>query len=260
MAQIASLAGEPTNLSGQAALVTGASRGIGRACAVALARAGADIALGLRDIRSDSGAVAEIESLGRRAIALQMDMGDLSQVEQAVALCASQFEQLDILVNNAGFSIPAPAEQVRPDDFDRMIALNLKGAFFAAQYAANFMIRQRYGRIVSLSSQAGFVALPTESVYCITKAAVAHMTKCLAVEWGRHGITVNAVAPTFIKTPGTEHWLASPTFAQDVLERIPTGQIGDPDDVASAVVYLASPGARLVNGATLLIDGGWTAR
>ena len=248
------------NLSGQTALVTGASRGIGRACAVALARAGADIALGLRDIRSDSGAVDEIESLGRRAIALQMDMSDLSQAEQAVDECALRFGHLDILVNNAGFSIPAPAEEVRPDDFDRMIALNLKGAFFAAQYAAKFMIQQRYGRIVSLSSQAGFVALPTESVYCITKAAVAHMTKCLAVEWGRHGITVNAVAPTFIKTPGTEHWLASPTFARDVLERIPTGRIGDPDDVASAVVYLASPSARLINGATLLIDGGWTAR
>lgn len=253
-------AGDPVNLTGQVALVTGASRGIGRACAAALARAGADIALGLRDSRADAGAADEIRSLGRRVLPLQMDMSDLAQVENAVARAVQQLGRLDILVNNAGFSIPAPAEEVRPEEFDRMIALNLKSAFFAAQYAARTMIAQRYGRIVSLSSQAGFVALPTESVYCITKAAIAHMTKCLAVEWGQHGITVNAVAPTFIRTPGTEHWLASPTFAQNVVARIPTGHIGEPDDVASAVVYLASPSARLINGATLMIDGGWTAR
>jgi len=111
-----------------------------------------------------------------------------------------------------------------------------------------------------LSSQAGFVALPLESIYCMTKAAIAHLTKCLAVEWGPSGVTVNAVAPTFIRTPGTEPWLADPEFAADVVSRIPVGYVGEPEDVASAVVYLASPAARMINGATLLIDGGWTAR
>jgi NAD(P)-dependent dehydrogenase (short-subunit alcohol dehydrogenase family) len=113
---------------------------------------------------------------------------------------------------------------------------------------------------VNLSSQAGFVALPTESVYCLTKAAIAHLTKCLAVEWGPHGINVNAVAPTFIRTPGTVKWLQDDAFRQDLLARIPLGRVGDPVDVAGAVVFLCSPAAALITGATLMIDGGWTAR
>jgi NAD(P)-dependent dehydrogenase (short-subunit alcohol dehydrogenase family) len=121
------------------------------------------------------------------------------------------------------------------------------------------MIERRSGRIINLSSQAGFVALPTESVYCMTKAALAHLTKCLAVEWGPYGVNVNAVAPTFIRTPGTEKWLDDAAFRQKLLSRIPVGRVGEPVDVAGAVVFLASPAASLVNGATLLIDGGWTA-
>ena len=123
------------------------------------------------------------------------------------------------------------------------------------------MIRQGSGKIVSLSSQAGFVALPTESVYCMSKAAVAHLTKCLAIEWGRYNINVNAVAPTFIRTPGTEEALADPDFAADVRERIAgLHRVGEPMDVAGAVVFLASPAAALVTGTTLMVDGGWTAR
>jgi NAD(P)-dependent dehydrogenase (short-subunit alcohol dehydrogenase family) len=122
------------------------------------------------------------------------------------------------------------------------------------------MIQQKYGRIINLSSQAGYVALPTESVYCMTKAAIAHLTKCLAVEWGKYNIAVNAVAPTFIYTPGTEDALADDSFRADVLSRIALGRIGEPMDVAGAVVFLASPAASLITGATILIDGGWTAR
>ena len=155
----------------------------------------------------------------------------------------------------------APAEDVIEEDFDLTFDVNVKGVFFASQAAGRVMIRQGYGRIVSLSSQAGFVALPTESVYCMSKAAVAHMTKCLAVEWGRYGITVNAVAPTFIRTPGTEPDLADPAFEAEVKERIAgLHRIGEPMDVAGGVVFLASPAASLVTGVTLLIDGGWTAR
>ncbi len=254
----------PTNaqydLTGQVALVTGAARGIGRACAVALAAAGADIALGLLDVDRDDGAADEIRALGRVAMPLQMDVADTKQISDAFDAVQAGFGRLDILVNNAGVSIPAAAEEVTEEQFDRMIALNLKGTFFASQAAARVMLKQGYGRIVSLSSQAGFVALPTESIYCITKAAIAHMTKCLAVEWGGSGITVNAVAPTFIKTPGTINWLSSPTFEADVISRIPVGHVGEPENVASAVLYLATPAARMVNGATLLIDGGWTAQ
>lgn len=137
----------------------------------------------------------------------------------------------------------------------------MKGTFFACQAVGRVMARQRFGRIVNLSSQAGFVALPGESVYCMTKAAISHLTKCLAVEWGKHNITVNAVAPTFIATPGTEAALADPAFRADVLERIAgLHRIGEPMDVAGAVVFLASPAASLITGHTILIDGGWTAR
>jgi NAD(P)-dependent dehydrogenase (short-subunit alcohol dehydrogenase family) len=248
------------DLRGRVALVTGAARGIGRACALALAHAGADVALGLRDSTTGADLASAIEAMGRRVLRLQMDVARLDEIRQAVDAAARHFGRLDVLVNNAGLGPSNLAENVREDDFDLTLAVNLKGTFFASQAAGRVMIGQKYGRIVNLSSQAGFVALPTESIYCMTKAAIAHLTKCLAVEWGRHNITVNAVAPTFIRTPGTEECLADDAFRADVLSQIALGRIGEPMDVAGAVVYLASPAASLVTGTTLLIDGGWTAR
>jgi NAD(P)-dependent dehydrogenase (short-subunit alcohol dehydrogenase family) len=249
------------DLTGQVALVTGAARGLGRAISLALAHAGADVALGLRDINTGGELAKEIEALGRRALPLQMDMTQLDQVSRAVEDTAAQFRSLDILVNNAGVAPENPAENVREQDFDLTLAVNLKGTFFASQAAGRLMIRQNRGCIVNMSSQAGFVALPTESIYCMTKAALVHLTKCLAVEWGKYNIRVNAVAPTFIHTPGTESALADPAFRNDVTERIAAlHRIGEPMDVAGSVVFLASPAASLVTGHTLLIDGGWTAR
>jgi NAD(P)-dependent dehydrogenase (short-subunit alcohol dehydrogenase family) len=199
--------------------------------------------------------------MGRRALPLQMDVTRMDQVFRAVDDAVERLGRLDILVNNAGIGPENPAEDVREEDFDLTVAVNVKGTFFASQAAGRAMIAQGNGRIINLSSQAGFVALPTESVYCLTKAAIVHLTKCLAVEWGRHGITVNAVAPTFISTPGTESALADPGFRADVLERIAgLHRIGEPMDVAGAVVFLASPAASLITGETILIDGGWTAR
>jgi len=249
------------DLDGRTALVTGASRGIGRATALALANAGADVALGLRDPDDGMGLVAEITALGRRALPVRMDVRHLDQIDAAVDEVVGTFGRLDILVNNAGLGPANSAENVTEADFDLTIDVNVKGVFFASQAAGRRMIRQGFGRIVSLSSQAGFVALPTESVYCLSKAAVAHLTKCLAVEWGHHGITVNAVAPTFIRTDGTEADLADPVFEADVLERVAgLHRIGQPMDVAGAIVFLASPAASLITGTTLLVDGGWTAR
>ena len=248
------------DLDGQVALVTGAARGIGRACALAIAHAGADVALGLRDPSTGDDLAREIEAMGRRALRLPMDVTQLDQVRGAVQSAAAHFGRIDILVNNAGLGPSNLAENVREDDFDYTLAVNLKGTFFTSQAAGKVMIQQRYGRIINLSSQAGFVALPTESVYCMTKAAISHLTKCLAVEWGQYNITVNAVAPTFISTPGTDEALRDPVFKADVLSRIVLGRIGEPAEVAAAVVYLASPAAALVTGHTLLIDGGWTAR
>jgi NAD(P)-dependent dehydrogenase (short-subunit alcohol dehydrogenase family) len=242
------------------ALVTAAGRGLGRAIALALAEAGASVALGLRDVAADGGLVAEIEALGQRVLPLQMDMRDLAQVRAAIAAVVDEFGRLDLLVNNAGIAPTNLALDVVEEDFDRTLAINLKGTFFAAQAAARVMKEQGGGRIVNMSSQAGFAALPTESVYCMTKAGIAHLTKCLAVEWGQYNINVNAVAPTFIYTPGTEPVLSRPDFHAETVAKIAAlHRIGQPPEVAGAVVFLASPAASLITGHTILIDGGWTA-
>ena len=249
------------DLTGQVALVTGAARGLGRAISLALAHAGADVALGLRDVKAGGDVASTIESMGRRALPLQMDVTRLDQIFRAIDETVARYGRLDILVNNAGGGYTHLAEDVPEEEFDQTVALNLKGTFFASQAAGRMMIRQKHGRIINLGSQAGFAALPTESVYCMTKAAISHLTKCLAVEWGKYNITVNAVAPTFIATPGTEEALADPAFRSDVIERIAgLHRIGEPMDVAGAVVFLASPAASLITGHTILIDGGWTAR
>jgi NAD(P)-dependent dehydrogenase (short-subunit alcohol dehydrogenase family) len=249
------------DLQGQVALVTGAARGIGRAISLALANAGADVALGLRDASTGADLTRAITAMGRRALPLQMDVTRLDQIGAAVEKAASHFGRIDILVNNAGLGPENPAEAVREEDFDLTVAVNLKGTFFVSQAVGKVMIRQGGGRIINLGSQAGTVALPGESIYCMTKAAIAHLTKCLAVEWGQHNITVNCVAPTFIVTPGTEAALNDPKMRADILERIAgLHRVGHPMDVAGAIIFLASPAASLITGDTLLIDGGWTAR
>jgi len=248
------------DLTGQVALVTGAARGLGNAIALALAQAGADVALGLRDHASGAELASQIRALGRKALPLQMDITQRAQITAAVAEAIAHFGRIDILVNNAGVGPPAPATEVTEADFDHTLNVNLKGTFFVSQEVGRHMIQNRSGKIVMLSSQAGFVGLPTESVYCMTKAAIAHLTKCLAVEWGPHQVNVNAVAPTFIRTPGTVKWLENDAFRADLLGKIPLGRVGDPMDVCGAVVFLASPAAALITGATLLIDGGFSAR
>lgn len=249
------------SLSGQVALVTGAARGLGHAISKALAHAGADIILGLRDAKSGDELARDIEGMGRQVLKLQMDVTKLDQIESAVAAAVDRFGRIDILVNNAGLGPEAPAEDYKEADFDLTVAVNLKGTFFVSQAVGRQMIKQKFGKIINLGSQAGHVALPTESVYCMTKAAIAHLTKCLAVEWGKHNINVNCIAPTFIATPGTEPALADPKFRADVEERIAAlHRVGRPVDVCGAIIFLASPAASLITGDTIMIDGGWTAR
>src|SRR3954462_9499518 len=232
---------DEVNVHGKIALITGAARGIGRACALALAEAGADIALGLRDESFDNGVVKEIEEMGRRVLPLQMDVSKMSEIYAATEQIKKFYGRVDVLVNNAGVAPENLIESVTEKDFDYTLAVNLKGTFFVSQAAGAMMIKQNFGRIINLSSQAGFVALPTESVYCMTKAGIAHLTKCFAVEWAKYNITVNAVAPTFIETPGTEECLADPAFRADVVERIAAlHRIGKPMEVAGSVVFLAS--------------------
>ncbi len=248
------------DFKGKVALITGAARGIGRECALAFAEAGSDIVLGLRDIHSDGGIVDEIKNMGRRVLPLQMDVSNTVEIKAGFEILKKEFGKLDILVNNAGIGPPNPVEDVTEEDFDYTVNVNLKGTFFVSQQAGTLMKKQKYGRIVNLSSQAGFIALPTESVYCMTKAAIAHLTKCFAVEWGKYNITVNAVAPTFIKTPGTEQWLNDEDFKNEILSKVVLGRVGIPKDVTSAIMFLSSEASSLITGTTLMIDGGWTAQ
>jgi NAD(P)-dependent dehydrogenase (short-subunit alcohol dehydrogenase family) len=256
-------AAAPGALSGSVALVTAASRGIGRAVALDLARNGADVALGVRD---PEGAAAlaladEVRALGVRVMTVPMDVTDLAGCREAVDRVAREFGRIDVLVNNAGGGIVEDALDVTEEHFDAVWALTTKSTFFVSQSVARHMREAGGGSIVNVASQAGMVALPGESSYCISKAAVIHMTKCLAVEWGTYGIRVNAVAPTFIETEGTAAALSDDAFRADTVDRIAAlHRIGEPQEVAAAVTFLAGGGASLVTGTTLPIDGGWTAR
>jgi NAD(P)-dependent dehydrogenase (short-subunit alcohol dehydrogenase family) len=201
----------------------------------------------------------EIRSLGREVLPLQMDVTNIKQIRASVADTIDEFGRIDILVNNAGIAPANLIEDYTEVDFDHTVSVNLKGTFFTSQEAGKHMMENNYGRIINLGSQAGFIALPSESVYCMTKAGISHLTKCFAVEWAKYNINVNAIAPTFIETPGTEPWLNDPEFKADVLSKIKLGRIGIPQEVSSVVVFLASQAASMITGTTVMVDGGWTA-
>jgi NAD(P)-dependent dehydrogenase (short-subunit alcohol dehydrogenase family) len=251
----------PFTLTGSRALVTAASRGLGREIALELAGQGADVVLGVRDPHGSAQLVEELGAFGVAASAIRLDVLDLDACRTAIDEVTSELGPVDILVNNAGGGINSPALEVTEDDFDHVWKLNTRSTFFLSQHLAKSMRANGGGSIVNIASQAGLVALPLESSYCTAKAAVVHLTRCLAVEWGEYGIRVNAVAPTFIATDGTSEALADDDFRADTVERIAAlHRIGVPAEVSGAVAFLASPAASLITGQTLAIDGGWTAR
>jgi NAD(P)-dependent dehydrogenase (short-subunit alcohol dehydrogenase family) len=252
--------GAKISLHGEAALVTAATRGIGRECVLALAEAGASLAIGCRDLEAGNELAAMLCAKGVKAMAVAMNMQSPASIAQAVAEAEAELGLVTVLVNNAGHSLPAAALDVAPEAYDSMFELNVKAAFFTAQAVARRLTAERRaGAIVNIASQAGMVALRDESVYCMTKAAMMHMTRCLAVEWAPAGIRVNAVAPTFVSTDGTRKWLDDPQFLDSVISRIPLGRVGITTEIAWPVVFLASGAASLVTGTTLAVDGGWTA-
>jgi 2-dehydro-3-deoxy-D-gluconate 5-dehydrogenase len=253
---------EPFRLDGQVALITGAAGGLGSAIARAFGAAGADLALGelpgrLEEARDLAAAVAAEH--GRRAVAVPLDVTDLPGIERAVAEAEGALGGLDVLVANAGVNIPRAALDVTEADWDRVLDIDLKGVFFSCQAAGRRMVAQGRGSIVTIASQNGVIGYPYRAAYCAAKAGVVNLTRVLALEWAARGVRVNAVGPTFVETSLTQVTLADPALRADILGRIPLGRLGTPEEVASAVLFLASPAAALITGTCLLADGGWTA-
>lgn len=248
------------SLKDHVAVVTGSSRGIGRGLAEGLAAAGATVAVTARSL-DDARAVAEsITAAGGSATAHALDVADVESIGRAMDEIADLHGRIDVLVANAGLGANHPALEVTESDWDDMMTVNAKGFFFTAQAAGRHMVAAGSGRVVAISSQASTVGIVDHAVYCASKGAVNQAVRVLALEWGPLGITVNAVAPTFIYTPGTAERLDDPEFRRGVINRIPVGDVGTIADVTGAVAYLASDAGRLVNGAILPVDGGWTAQ
>lgn len=247
-------------LDDQVAVVTGASMGIGYGLAKALANAGAKVAVVARSYDALEKLVGEIQDEGGQALPVALDVRDLDQIKSVMYKIKDHFGGLDILVNNAGLGANHTALDVTEEDWDSIMSVNLKGLFFCCQAAGRIMLEQGRGRIINISSQASVVGIPKHAVYSASKAGVNGLTRVLALEWSHKGVNINAVAPTFIYTPGTADRLDDPEFLGGVLNRLPIGHVGTITDVAGAVIYLASPAAALVTGTVLMVDGGWTAR
>ncbi|HET8521993.1 MAG TPA: SDR family NAD(P)-dependent oxidoreductase [Thermomicrobiales bacterium] len=255
--------GDSGKLAGKTALVTGAGSGLGQASAIALAAEGAFVALTELPDRMDRAqeTVTTIEQAGGRGLALPLDVTDMPSIDECVANAAKATGRLDIVVNNAGINIPKLAFDVTEQDWDRVLDINLKGVFFVAQAAGRVMRDQdpQGGSIINIASQMGILGYWYRAAYCSSKAGVVNLGRVLAIEWAQYNIRVNAVCPTFVDTPLTKPMFEDPAFREEILSRIPLGRLATPQEIAAGVVYLASPGAAMVDGQALVIDGGWTA-
>ncbi len=247
------------SLLGSTALVTGAATGIGRAAALALAEAGADVALVARS-HDPAPTRAAIEALGRRALTFQGDVTQADFRNSVVEQMLSEWKRIDILVNNAGTTARAPAVDFPESNWDRVIELNLTALFRMCQRVGRVMIEQKRGKIINIASLLSFSGGITVPAYAASKGGVAQVTKALANEWAPLGINVNAIAPGYILTDLSRALHEDPVRSRQILERIPAGRWGDPEDLKGAVIYLASRASDFVHGHLLVVDGGWLAR
>ncbi len=250
------MTGSPFDLSGKVALITGASRGLGQYFARALARAGANIAITSRDEQSLSAFAEEIQELGRQCFSVALNVRDYNSIQNAVSAIEEHFGCIDILVNNAGCNIRKPAAEVTWEDWNTVLDTNLRGSFFVAQAVARGMIRRGYGRIInigSVTSVAGYAGL---GPYGASRGGIRQLTMSLADDWGRHGVTVNCLAPGWFRTRQNEVMYENAEWLAYLTDRIPVKRPGKPDDLDGAVVFLASESSRYITGQTLLVDGG----
>ncbi|HEX9829736.1 MAG TPA: 2-dehydro-3-deoxy-D-gluconate 5-dehydrogenase KduD [Bacteroidota bacterium] len=248
----------PFDLTGNTAVVTGASTGIGKAMTLALASAGADILLVDHSPKSET--AREVIELGRRAATIAVDLSAMESIELIAKKALAEFGKIDILVNNAGIIRRNPAIDATEQDWDDVMAVNAKTVFFLSQAAARDMMKRKRGKIINVASLLSFQGGITVPSYAASKGAVAQATKAMANEWAQHGINVNAIAPGYIETNNTKALREDPLRSKAILERIPAGRWGKPEDLQGAVVFLASRASDYVNGHVLAVDGGWLAR
>ena len=245
-------------LDGKTAIVTGAGRGIGKGIALALARYGANLAIWSRTRSELDQLAGECKSMGIEVLPQTVDVTDTAALSKSVQAVVDRFGRIDIMVNNAGMNVPQWAEEVTESAWDQVMAVNLKGAFFCAQAVGRIMIAQKSGKIINVSSQAGSVGMIRRAAYCASKGAINQITRVLAVEWAKHGISVNAIAPTFVETEMTQKSLEDKAFNDYVFGNILFDRLARPEDVVGGVIYLASNAADMVTGHILHVDGGWT--
>ncbi len=243
------------SLSGKTALVTGASSGIGLGCAVALAEAGANVVCAARGAERLNEAVSALQAQGWSAEGRVLDQGDLTALQGLF-----DGRAFDVVVNSAGTARHGPAVETTPEDFDAVTSVNLRSAYFLSAYAAKaLMAAGRPGSIIHISSQMGHVGGIDRALYCATKHGLEGMVKAMAIEWGKQGIRINTVCPTFIRTPLTQSTFDNPERAAWIMDKIKLNRVGEVEDIMGAVLYLASDASGLVTGTSMLIDGGWTA-
>jgi len=249
---------EVFDLSGKTALVTGASKGLGRAMAVGLAKAGAEVALVARNMDDLEDVRKEITSLGGNAKSFKTDVLDKKRVQESVAAVLDSFGKIDILVNDAGVNVRKPVLEITEEDWDVVIDTNLKGYFLMAQAVAPQMIERKNGKIINMASILGTVALPMQLPYACSKGGVVQMTKIMALEWAQYNIHVNAIGPTYFDTPLVRTLRQDPVRYKFITERTPMGRFGQPEELEGIVVFLASSASDFITGQTIFIDGGWT--
>ena len=246
------------DLSGKVAVVTGASRGLGQYFGRALAKAGADLVITSRDKSRLAPFKKEIESLGRRALPVELDVLKQSDIEETVRVAIAEYGKIDILVNNAGLNIRHPAAEFPWADWDTVLNTNLKGAFFVAQAVGKTMIERGYGRIINIGSCTCVFGMEGIGPYCASRGGMLQMSRSLAAEWGRHGITVNVLAPGWFKTAQNKVLYDNKPWLEYITDRIPLGRPGQPNDLDGTVIFLASDASAYVTGQILLVDGGFT--